>query len=101
MSIDRITYELETAKLIVAALVQNPNYPIVEHAQDYAQKLADAFESRGYFLEGEAAKGQPLHRYEAAPTGDSPSATREVGAVGGHSRVQFVRGQTQAFNQRG
>jgi hypothetical protein len=89
----RIDYELHVAALILANVNQNPNYPQIEHAQGLAQDLADEYERRGYFLTGDEAKGAPLHRFEAAPVGDSvnPNATREIGAVGGHSRVQFVR----------
>jgi hypothetical protein len=96
----RIDYELHTAALILANVNQNPNYPQIEHAQGLAQSLADEFERRGYFLSGEEAKNAPLHRFEAAPVGDSPNAERVIGAVGGHSRVQFVRGAAAQVNQR-
>lgn len=96
----RLDFELHTAALILANVNQNPNYPLVEHSQRYAQELADAYEARGYFLTDEQAKGQPLHRFESAPLETSPSAQRVEGAVGGNSRVQFVRGAQQQFNQR-
>ena len=96
----RIDFELHTAALILANVNQNPNYPLLEHAQEYAQKLADAYEQRGYFLTGEQAVGQPLHRFESAPLEASPSAQRVEGAVGGNSRVQFVRGAQAQVNQR-
>jgi hypothetical protein len=95
----RIDYELHTAALILADCNQNPNYPLIEHAQEKAQLLADEFERRGYFAK-EDDKNAPLHRFEPAPVGEAPSASREIGAPTGHSRVQFVRGAPQQFNQR-
>lgn len=93
----RIDFELYVSGAVLANVAQNPNYPQVEHAQELAQTLADAYEARGYFSVDEAS---PLNRYiPAAPEGNGNS-TREVGAVGGHSRVQFVRDRPQQVNQR-
>jgi hypothetical protein len=91
----RIDYELYVAALILADVNQNPNYPLVDHAQQLAQQLADAFETRGYF-----SATDPLNRFEATAIEQSPSAATVVGGVGGHSKVEFVRGPRQNINAR-